>query len=282
MRVWVFRTLCIALLALGWARPALVRADQRQDWILAAGKEGNFVTLDLLFGGAQASVEHRHELYGSTNMLSLRAGALAALPFGSTQVDVELRMLNLTLGTSVGAQSVWRNQTFAPGASMTRKERREREAAGEFNTDNFFFWEGRAGLAFPFNDYVLLNQMTAWRLSGATDRSFNNVLGIVESGNTLKIDFQLFFKHEKFGGLAPMFQILGFDLDDDYRIQYNWGFMLVTRAGLVQRDDLIVWQMLFNTGPVFGGGYDNRDVYGSALFRAPLTFLLVYRSIIEL
>ncbi|HEY5937686.1 MAG TPA: hypothetical protein VIU61_23725, partial [Kofleriaceae bacterium] len=134
--------MCIALLALGWARPASVSADQRQDWILAAGDEGNYVTLDLLFGGAQASVETRHEIYGSTNMLTLRAGALAALPLGSTQADVEIRLLNLTLGTSFGAQSVWRNQTFAPGASMTRKERREREAAGEFNSDNFLFWEG--------------------------------------------------------------------------------------------------------------------------------------------
>ena len=207
---------------------------------------------------------------------------LAALPFGSAQVDVELRLLNLTLGTSLGAQNVWRNQTFAPGAPMTRKERREREAAGEFDSDSFLFWEGRAGLAFPFNDYVVLNQVAAWRLSGATERSFNNLLGIIEDGNSVHVDFQLFFKHEKFGGLAPTFQILGFELDDEFRVQYNYGFMLVTRAGLVQRDDLLVWQMYFHTGPIFGGGYDNRHDYGSALFRAPLTFLLVYRSIISL
>jgi hypothetical protein len=33
---------------------------------------------------------------------------------------------------------------------------------------------------------------------------------------------------------------------------------------------------------VFGGGYDNRDVYGSALWRGPFTFLLVYRSVISI
>jgi hypothetical protein len=282
MRVRVFRALCLAILAMSVLQPARAAADQRQDWYLAAGEDGNFVTLDLMFGAAQASVEHRTEIYGSTNMLTLRAGALAALPFGSAQIDLELRMLNLTLGTSIGGQSVWRNQTFLEGAPMTRKERREREAAGEFDTDTFGFWEGRAGLAFPFNDYVLLNQVAAWRISGANDRSFNNLLAIVEDGASVRVDFQLFFKHEKFGGLAPTFQILSFELDDEFHTQYNYGFVLVTRAGLVQRDDLLVWQMYFHTGPIFDGGYDNTEVYGSALFRGPMTFLLVYRSIIEL
>jgi hypothetical protein len=45
---------------------------------------------------------------------------------------------------------------------------------------------------------------------------------------------------------------------------------------------LILFQMLFHSGQIAGGGYDNRDVYGAALFRAPLTFLLVYRSVINL
>lgn len=277
MRFWVVRAFCITAVFCALARPASVSADQRQDWILAAGDEGSYATIDLLFGGAQASIEHRAKIYGSTNMLTLRYGALAALPFGSTQADVELRMLNLTLGVTGGLTSVWRNQTFEPGQRMDRSERRAREAAGEFNTDSFAFWEGRASLAFPFNDYVLLNTLAAWRITGAEPLSFNNLLGVVDDGRNVHVDFQLFFKHEKFGGLAPTFQILSFPLEDDWRTQYNFGFMFVTRAGLVQRDDLLVWQMYF-----YGGGFDNEDVYGSALFRAPLTFLLVYRSVIEL
>lgn len=258
------------------------RADQRQDWIIAAGDEGNYVTLDFIFGAVQAAVEHRRELYGASNMLTLRASALTALPFGSMQGDVELRMLNLTLGVSGGGQSIWRNQSFDTGAPMHRKERRQREAAGEFDNDTFGFWEGRAGLAFPFNDYVVLNHVTAWRISGAADRSFNNLTSVVDDGESVRTDFQLFIKHEDFGGFAPMFQVLAFELDDDWRTQYNYGFFFVTRAGLVQRDDLLVLQMLFHSGPVFGGGYDNRDVYGSALWRGPFTFLMVYRSVIEL
>ena len=41
-----------------------------------------------------------------------------------------------------------------------------------------------------------------------------------------------------FGAIGPMFQILNFELQGDWHTQYNWGFMFVTRAGLVQRDDL--------------------------------------------
>jgi hypothetical protein len=105
---------------------------------------------------------------------------------------------------------------------------------------------------------------------------------VVHDGEVVRNDFQLFFKHEDFGGLAPMFQILHFELDRDWHTQLNYGFFFVTRAGLVQRDDLLIWQMLFHSGPIFGAGMDNRDVYGSALFRGPLTFLLAYRSQIEL
>jgi hypothetical protein len=262
--------------------PVSASADQRQDWVLAAGDPGTYATLDFIFGAVQAGLEHRMKIFNNANMFTVRGSGIAALPFGSSQADFELRIINLTLGTSVGYQSIWRNQSFAPGQPMDRKERREREAAGEFNNNAFPFWEGRASLAFPFNDYVLLNHVTAWRISDAADRSFNNLLNLVDDGEHVRLDFQLFFKHEDFGGFAPTFQIVSFELDNDWKTQFNYGFMLVTRAGLVQRDDLLLWQMNFHSGPVFGGGIDNRDVYGSALFRGPLTFLLVYRSVIDL
>jgi hypothetical protein len=110
-----------ALLSVLLCAAAPARADQRQDWILAAGDKGDYVTLDFIFGAVQASVEHRQQLYGGSNMLTLRAGAIGALPFGSTQADVELRMLNLTLGVTGGYASIWRNQSFALGEPMHSK-----------------------------------------------------------------------------------------------------------------------------------------------------------------
>ena len=57
--------------------------------------------------------------------------------------------------------------------------------------------------------------------------------------------------------------------------------MIVTRAGLVRRNDLILFQMTFHSGDTFGG-YDNGDVFGTALLRGPTTFTFAYRSVIDL
>jgi hypothetical protein len=215
-------------------------------------------------------------------MLTLRGSALAALPYGSTQADVEMRILNLTLGSSFGYQSYWRNTTFEPGEPYHRKARRERDAAGEFDTENFPFWEGRASIGFLLNDYVAFNHITAYRTSGYADRTFDNGTSVVNDGETVRHDFQLALHHRDWGAIVPTFQILSFDLADNWRTQLNYGFMLVTRAGLVRRDDVILWQMMFHSGPIFGAGIDNRDVYGAAVLRGPLTLVLAYRSQIEL
>ncbi|MDH5673251.1 MAG: hypothetical protein OEZ06_13940 [Myxococcales bacterium] len=270
----------LVALSLLLCRPA--QASQPQDWIVGAPREGSFLNLDLIFGGAQMGVEHRLPVYGGSNMLTLRGSALAALPFGSSQVDLDFRVLNLTLGMSLGAQDTWRNQRFAPGEPTHRKERRQREAAGEFDSDVFAFWEGRASLAFPFNDYVVLNHLTTWRKSGAAPGSFDNLSNVVHDGDRVSTDFQLFFKHRDFGALAPTFQLLHYPDQGNWKTQLNYGFLFVTRAGLTQRDDVLLWQMYFHTGPVFGGGVDNRDEYGAAFLRGPLTLLLAYRSVIEL
>lgn len=249
--------------------------------MVGAGKKGSYVNLDFIVGAVQASFEQRTPIYGGANMFTLRAGGIAAVPFGSSQVDAELRVVNLTLGMSAGYMSVWRNQTFDLGAPMNRKERREREAAGDFNRDAFPFWEGRASLGFVFNDYVVFNHTTAYRLTDASERSFDNLIAVVHDGDYVRADFQLFFKHKDLGSLAPVVQILNFGLDGERHTQFNYGFMLLSRAGLVQRDDLVLFQMMFHPGAVFGG-YDNSDVYGAALWRGPFTLLLAYRSVIRL
>src|ERR1700742_1015199 len=97
----------------GLLLPARGWAHQPQDWMRSAGKPGTFVNLDAVFGAFQAALEHRINIYGAANQLTLRGSAIAAIPFGSTQLDADLRIVILTLGASVGATDVWRNQTFA-------------------------------------------------------------------------------------------------------------------------------------------------------------------------
>jgi hypothetical protein len=274
------------LLGLGAVLAALVlptraSAEQRHDWMLAAGEPGSYLNLDVVFGALQATFEQRINIFGGANTLTLRAGALAAIPYGSTQVDADIRIIILNLGVSAGAQDFWINQTFGEGVNPTRKLRREREASGDFDTQVFGFVEGRAGLVLPFNDYVLFNNVNSFRLMGTKDNTFDYVSGVVHDGNFLRSDFQLFFKGASFGGIGPMFQILNFPYAGERRTQMNFGFMYVSRAGLVQRNDLLLFQMLFHAGDALGG-YDNSEVYGMAVLRGPVAFTLAYRSVISL
>jgi hypothetical protein len=237
--------------------------------------------MDVVFGAVQTGLEHRLNIYGKANELTLRGSAIAAIPFGGVQADADLRLIILTLGTSVGANDVWRNQTYAAGETLTRKERRQRESAGEFDAAGFGFWEGRVGLDLPFNEYVVFHNINALRITGGPERSFDNLLGVVHDGNYVRADFQLFFKHRDYGGLAPTLQLLDFPLDDVRHTQVNFGFTFVARAGLVRRNDLLLFQMLFHAGDALGG-YDNSDAYGLAILRAPAMFTLAYRSVIGL
>jgi hypothetical protein len=264
--------------------PLTAAADQPRDWMVGTGKAGTIVNLDAVFGAFQSSIEHRINIYGSANQLTLRGGATVAIPFGQTQIDVDLRMLILTLGTSAGVMDVWRNQTFTQDEPLTRKERREREAAGDLNSQGIGFVEGRVGLALPFNDHVVFNSLTALRYTNAPKRTFDNWIGVVHDGNYVESDFQLYFKDKHFGAIAPMVQILNFPLDGHRHTQLNYGFNFVSRIGFTRRNDILLLQVLVHPGSQLGGigGYDNGAVYGLATLRAPLSFTFAYRSVISL
>ncbi len=262
--------------------PLSAAAEQRADWLMSGpGSPGNYATIDVAFGGIQAGLEHREAIFGGANQLTLRGSAITAVPFGGAQLDADLRILVLTLGMSGGVSDNWRNQTFGASSPFDRKIRREREASGDFNSATFGWFEGRAQLDLPFNDFVLFHNVNSIRSSGAPSRSFDNQIGVVHDGNYVRSDFNLFFKHRDYGAIGPMAQVLNFPLGDRRFTQINYGFMLLTRAGLVRRDDFVVFQMLWNVGDSLGG-IDNRDTYGMALLRGPVTFLLAYRSIISL
>ena len=279
MKFWKVLGYGVALV--GLLRASDVAAEQRHDWMLAAGKPGTYLNLDIAFGALQATLEHRIDIFGAANTLTLKGGAIAAIPFGGLQLDADLRIVILNIGASAGVQDIWINETFAPGVEPTRKLRREREAGGDFDTQQFGWLEARAGLVLPFNDYLLFNNVNSFRVLDAQDRTFDYQIGVVHDGNYLRSDFQLFVKDDSFGGLAPMLQLLNFPFEGERRTQLNFGFAFVSRAGLVSRDDLILFQMLFHAGDALGG-YDNGNVYGLAVLRGPATFTLAYRSVISL
>lgn len=271
------------LVLVGLSLPTTASANQPQDWYIGARKEDGDqkAILDLFVGGFQAQYEYHDRIYGAANSLSLRGGSIIALPFGLAQAEAELRLVNLFLGVKVGALDVWREMTFAPGEDFSRKSRRRREFAGDFDNRVRPFIETRAMLALPFNDYSVLTGEISYRQDRARNRTFDWLNNVVRDDDLMKLEVMLFGKHGGFGALAPVFQVLRYDVGGKTRQQANVGFLFLTRAGLVRRDDILVWRMYFHL-PGVTGGYDNSDSYGWATLRGPLTFQLVYRSVIDL
>jgi hypothetical protein len=257
-------------------------AAQPWDWKIGPSGDGTDANVAVFFPGAQGGIEHRRSIYGGSNQLRLALGGTCALPaFAAVQADADLRILFLQPGISVGANDTWRNYTFAPDESLSRSRRRERFASGAYDNVFWPFFEGRLMMALPFNDYVMLQTTGTVAHEGRPDRSYDWQNAIVHDGGLLyKWETNLFLHHKKFGGLAPKIQIVDFTLDGDRHTQLNYGFMLVTRAGLTRYDDVFMLQMLF-TAPVFGS-YDNTKVYGMDQFRLPFNFIIAYQSNIRI
>jgi hypothetical protein len=261
--------------------PSGARADQTRDFMIAAPENGTFAFLDLIFPGIQTGIEQRVPIYGNANQLVLRANALYLVPFYESQADVDLRLLVLTLGASAGFRYDFRSLEFQENERLDRHYRRIREIDGRA-TDAFWgFGEVRATLSLPINDYVLANGINTYRGQGSPDRTFDWRNGIVHDGTLFRSDIMLFFKHPDIGGIAPLWQILNFELGNKRYTQFNYGFMAVTRPGFMRANDILLLQVLIHPGSTLGG-YDNSFSYGSHLFYQPFTFLVAYRMILPI
>jgi hypothetical protein len=258
------------------------QAEQRRDWMIAPQPDGTDLFVDLILPGAQLTAEHRIPIYGFANQLTFRGNALYTAAFYESQADVDLRILALTLGATYGFRSVLRNMQFEEGERLDRDARRKRTVDGDFDKTVWGFFEGRARLSLPINEYVVFDGINALRIENRPDRTLDWRTGVVHDGGTFwKSDWMLFFKHEDWGGLAPMMQFLNFELGDRRYTQFNYGFMLATRPGLQRADDILALQVLIHPGGSLGG-VDNGDVYGLDVLFSPVTFFLAYRTVLPL
>lgn len=255
------------------------RADQPRDWIIAAQPAGTDVSLDALFPGVQATVEHRIPIYGAANQFTLRANSLLTFPLYESQADVELRILILTLGASGGFRDTFRSQTFEPGESLDRGHRRAREFGGDVKNELWGFHESRASLALPFSDLFVFQSINTLRTEGVPDRTLDWRTGIVHDGQFFRSYNMLFLKHRDWGGIAPVMEILHFDLDNHFYTQINYGVVAVTRPGFRRKNDLLFLQVLFHPGPTLGT-HDNSDVYGTHMYFSPIQVTLAYRGLL--
>jgi hypothetical protein len=276
------KVLVLSLIAVSSWTSGRARADQPRDWMVAAQPGGTYMNLDVVFPGLQAQLEHRMPIYGMANELSFKVNALPTLVFYESQADVDLRLVILGIGASVGVRETFHALEFAPGEPYDRQARRDMEFGGTYGKSFAAFGEGRATLALPFNDHALFQSINSLRYEGGRERVFDYRLGIMRDGGTLfRSNNTLFLKHRSFGALGPQVEVLNYLLDGQRNTQINWGFTFTTRPGLRSRNDILFLSVLFGVGGTVNG-QPTGEIYGNHLFLGPWNFQFAYRTVLEL
>ena len=260
------------------------RADHPRDWMFAAQPGGTYLNTDLVMPGLQAQLEHRIPIYGQSNELDLRFTALPTLFFAESQVDVELRILILTLGVSVGVRDTFYNMQLGKDEAFDLKGRMAAEDRNGYTNKFSAYGEGRLQLAIPFNDHVALLAVGGARYEGGQDRVFDWRYTIVrDAGLMLRSNTTLFYHHRKFGGIGPQLEVLSFDYNEKRSTAINLGFLYVGRVGLLsKRSDMLYLCVLFGVGGSTNG-VPTSEVYGDHyFFKMPINVQLAYRMVWEL
>ena len=256
-----------------WQQPA--QAGQPRDWMIAVHPEGTDLSLDVVFPGTQATLEHRIGIYNNNvNQLTFRANGLATGTFAESQADVDLRIVVLTLGASAGYRDTFRNHTFDAGESTSIMHRLDRDLSGNIDNAAWSFMEGRIILSLPFNDNLVFNSINRFRHENRPDRSYDWRTGVVHDGGYFSSENMLLYKDRHFGGIGPMVQVMNYDFGGKNFSQVNWGAVFTTRMGLRSRDDLIFVQALFNVGT------EQSKSYGLHFLTIPMTLVIAYRAVL--
>ena len=250
--------------------------------MFAIQRPGTYLSTDVVFPGVQATLDHRVPIYGGANELDLRVNALPTLYYYESQVDIELRVLVLTLGLTAGFRNTFYNLSFDPDEPFSHEARREAEDDGDYDSAFTGYGEARAQLGIPFNDWVALLAIVGGRYEGGRDRTFDWRLGIMrDSGVLVRSNTTLFFHHRDFGAIGPQLEVLSYELNGERNTGIHFGFTYVGRVGIRDRFDLLYLTLLFGTtGKV--NGVDTEDVYGDHWFKLPITLQLAYRIVWEL
>jgi hypothetical protein len=270
----------LAALALACAA-APAQADQPRDYMMDLQEHGTFAMVDYFVTGALLTLEHRAPLYGDANTLTAGGFVVGAYPLGEATARVDLRMLFLTLGGSLGYRGVWRDLRFEPGEDSycercERGDRRDRDAlfGRTQGSDQYPMAEVRAGLLFPFNEYFVMASTGALRYEGRRDRSYDwFYTSIYDRGVLGRFETQMYVKHRNWGGIGPYLQLLVLPRAGEHEMQWAIGFNAVTRLGLLPRNDLLFLTFLMRPGD---------PTYGQHAYYSPIRALLIYRMMFEL
>lgn len=262
--------------ALG-ASPNVARANLPRDWMAGVQPEGADLFLDLILPGVQATLENRLNFYGDANQFTSRINALATAGFVESQLDLDMRVLVLAVGGSVGVRDTFRLQTFMPGESISIEHRLERELESEVTNGAWGFAEARVTLSVPFNDHMVLNSINRYRIEGRPQSSFDWRLAVVHDGEFLASETMFLLKGRSWGAIGPVVELLQYELGGQSRTQINWGAMLTTRLGWLADRDVLLIRALVNVG---GPGIDASQTYGLHYLSVPMNLTVAYRAVL--
>ncbi len=242
---------------------------QARDYVLEPPPRGRWAVVDAYTVGAQGALELRVPIEDeSTGMVHLRASSLASLGYGEVAGHLDARISMLTVGGSVGYRDVWRTIEGGPGEELTRDARpsveRERGRAATWP-----FAEGRARLTVPLESLFLLAVGTARREDGPANAFDWFHANVHDGGLLLKLDATLFVRDRRFGALGPSVRFMDLPRDGARRQELAAGFTLLTRPGLLRREDLVFASVLASPG--------DREMGYSAL-GLPIWALVAYRA----
>lgn len=298
-----------AVAALGVALLAPARADaQRQkDMPLYPTKAGNFVMLDAIVLGAQASYENRTDLEEGMSKITTRVSGLVSTPFAEASLNVDVNVFLWSFGASVAYQSLYHNhqglRTRADGTEVPDNDAntldsrvdadrafRKGDLPKGFSDSQTFPWaEGRVQLAVPMLEatgspsfmppLLFLNKATVrWEDRDPATFDWFHVTPH-DAGVLLKYEGTLFYRHRDFGAIGPSLRYLNLPRDGSRENELHYGFTLVTSPGW-QKSDIILFQTMFDFGNDKFGQHPYQELISESV--PPIHILAVYRSIIEL
>lgn len=260
----------------------VARAEQPRDWMLDGGASGNRVFLDYFGTGAQATLEHRGDIYGDSNSYAFNVSSLLGFSGGQLQATGSLRVLFFEFSGTVGYRSLWRNLSFEPGddgeycKDCDRAARRAKDQlwTNEADTDDYPYADGTAALYLPLNDAMVFASTFTAHYEDSRPRSYDQYYMNLHDGGVMWIsETNLFFRHRNWGAISPYVQVLSLPRDGRHVTEVALGFNAVTRLGLVRQNDALFLTVLMRPSD---------EYYGQHAYYLPVRALLIYRLVLDL
>ena len=239
-----------------------------RDYFLDPPRRGLYVHGDAFTIGAQASLEHRHELDGDMTMLTSRVSGLVSTGFADVGAYAEVRVAFLSLSLAGGYRDVWKDYSRLGKGEITRNMRRASDTAKSFGAESWPWAETRARLMIPLDMFALVAS-TALRLEDSPDNAFDWFHANIHDGGALTRTYAtLFLRSEKIGAVGPVIRWMNMSRRGTRVNEVAFGLTAAMRLGIKRNADLLGLQILTVPGD---------SEFGFHLLKLPVMAMLTYR-----